>query len=105
MTYRTKSKDKSVRDWTVTAEKDGDQVYVIFKFGRRTYLTMFISKNDWINPPGDTIGNRNYDRRELVRHMMESTGKFSFYSEEACLTERLADSCCTAMYKLMGGIS
>ena len=104
MAYSTKSIDKSVRDWSVTAEK-GDYIKITLKLSRHKVAELFVDPKEWLNPPGDTWGNKDYDRRELMRVTMEATGHFSFVDENACLSERLADSCCTAMYKLMGGIS
>jgi hypothetical protein len=88
----TRARCKSVRDFPVTATLKGDTATVTTRIGRDVYFRIGVARTEWSTPPGGTIGNPCFDRRQMIRRKMEETGSVDFQADGGETMERIADA-------------
>ena len=93
--------DNSVRDFPVRAVYKDGKVTVTLKIGRKPMGTLTFTPEEWAHPPGGTIGNPEYDRRQLVRQKMVDAQLADFEADGADQAGRIADAVRNAVRKVM----
>ena len=97
----TRATDNSVRDFPVSAAFKDGKVVASLKLSGKVYGSVMVTADEWHNPPGGTIGNPDYDRRQMIRTKMEALKLADFNADGADQAERIADSVMAAIRKVM----
>ena len=88
---------RSVRDFPVSASVKGDAAVVTTRVGRDVLAKISVTKREWDHPIGGTIGNPDYDRRQMVGLKLVAA---DFRADGAETPERIADAHMSVLKKV-----